>query len=118
MDKLTVPAGFTWQPVIRWGDPLFKDSPAFDIGHQSAAAQARQFGYNNDYTDILPIEGSKDRRAVLFTNHEYTNENIMLPAGFDAAEARAIGRAAHGLTVVELERTNTNKPWSYVRGAG
>ena len=98
VDKLTVPAGFTWQPVIRWGDPLFNDSPAFDVDHQSAAAQARQFGYNNDYTDILPIDGSKDRRAVLFTNHEYTNENIMLPAGFDAAETRAIGRAAHGLT--------------------
>lgn len=118
VDKLTVPAGFTWQPVIRWGDPLFKDSPAFDLDHQSAAAQARQFGYNNDYTDILPIDGSRDRRAVLFTNHEYTNESIMLPAGFDAAEARAIGRAAHGLTVVELERANKNKPWSYVKGAG
>ncbi|GAA2127461.1 PhoX family phosphatase [Arthrobacter humicola] len=118
VDKLTVPAGFTWQPVIRWGDPLFNDSPAFDVDHQSAAAQARQFGYNNDYTDILPIDGSKDRRAVLFTNHEYTNENIMLPAGFDAAETRAIGRAAHGLTVVELERKNKNKPWSYVKGAG
>ena len=101
VDKLTVPAGFTWQPVIRWGDPLFHDSPAFDLDHQSAAAQARQFGYNNDYTDILPIEGAKDRRAVLFTNHEYTNEYIMLPAGFDPAETRAIGRAAHGLTVVE-----------------
>lgn len=118
VDKLTVPAGFTWQPIIRWGDPLFNDSPAFDVDRQSAAAQARQFGYNNDYTDILPIEGSKDRRAVLFSNHEYTNENIMVPAGFDAAETRAIGRAAHGLTVVELERQNKNTPWSYVQGAG
>ena len=34
-----------------------------------------------------------------------------------AAEVRAIGRAAHGLTVVELERKNTTKPWSYVKGA-
>ncbi|BAS16465.1 dtdp-Glucose 4,6-dehydratase [Arthrobacter sp. Hiyo8] len=34
-----------------------------------------------------------------------------------AAEARAIGRAAHGLTVVELERKNKNKPWNYVKGA-
>ncbi|WP_400158485.1 PhoX family protein [Arthrobacter sp. BPSS-3] len=116
VDSLTVPAGFTWQPVIRWGDPLFADAPDFDVDHQSAAAQARQFGYNNDYTDILPID-AKNRRAVLFTNHEYTNENIMLPAGFDPAEARAIGRAAHGLTVVELERQNTTKPWTYVKGA-
>ncbi|MBT2567223.1 PhoX family phosphatase [Arthrobacter sp. ISL-85] len=117
VDAFTVPEGFTWQPLIRWGDPLFSDSPEFDLNNQSAAAQARQFGYNNDYTDIVEIPGSKGRRAVLFTNHEYTNENIMVPAGYDAAETRAIGRAAHGLAVVELERQNTTKPWSYVKGA-
>ncbi|WP_314214159.1 PhoX family phosphatase [Pseudarthrobacter equi] len=117
VDAVTVPDGFTWQPVIRWGDPLFSDSPDFDINKQTAAAQARQFGYNNDYTDILEIPNTKGRRAVLFTNHEYTNENIMVPAGYDAKETRAIGRAAHGLAVVELERKNTTKPWSYVKGA-
>ena len=31
---------------------------------------------------------------------------------------RRSARAAHGLTVVELERKNKNKPWSYVKGAG
>lgn len=117
VDAFTVPEGFIWQPIIRWGDPLFADSPDFDLNNQTAAAQARQFGYNNDYTDILEIPGSKGRRAVLFTNHEYTNENIMVPAGYDPVETRAIGRAAHGLAVVELERQNTTKPWSYVKGA-
>ncbi len=117
VDAFTVPEGFTWQPIIRWGDPLFNDSPDFDLNNQTAAAQARQFGYNNDYTDIVEIPGSKGRRAVLFTNHEYTNENIMVPAGYDAVETRAIGRAAHGLAVVELERQNTTKPWNYVKGA-
>ena len=117
VDAFTVPEGFTWQPIIRWGDPLFNDSPDFDLNNQTAAAQARQFGYNNDYTDIVEIPGSKGRRAVLFTNHEYTNEGIMVPAGFDAAETRAIGRAAHGLAVVELERKNATKPWNYVKGA-
>lgn len=118
VDAFTVPAGFTWQPVIRWGDPIFKSAPQFDINNQTAAAQAQQFGYNNDYTDIITIPGSKDRRALLFANHEYTNENIMFPASMPAANARAIGAAAHGLSVVELERKNKNKPWSYVQGAG
>ncbi|WP_160664001.1 PhoX family protein [Pseudarthrobacter sp. ATCC 49987] len=118
VDAFTVPEGFTWQPVIRWGDPIFKDSPDFDLGNQTAAAQARQFGYNNDYTDILEIPGSKGRRAVLFANHEYTNETIMFPASMPAADVRAVGAAAHGLSVVELERKNKNKPWSYVQGAG
>jgi secreted PhoX family phosphatase len=118
VDKLTVPAGFTWQPVIRWGDPIFNAAPDFDLNNQTAAAQEQQFGYNNDYSDILEIPGSKGRRAVLFANHEYTNESIMFPATMPAADVRALGQAAHGLTVVELERKNKNKPWSYVKGAG
>ena len=118
VDAFTVPEGFTWQPVIRWGDPIFNDAPDFDLGNQTAAAQARQFGYNNDYTDILEIPGSKGRRAVLFANHEYTNETIMFPASMPAADVRKVGAAAHGLTVVELERKNKNTPWSYVKGAG
>ncbi|MDQ0922425.1 secreted PhoX family phosphatase [Pseudarthrobacter sp. W1I19] len=117
VDAVTVPAGFTWQPVIRWGDPIFNDAPDFDLANQTAAAQEKQFGYNNDYTDILEIPGSKGRRAVLFTNHEYTNENIMFPASMPADQVRAVGAAAHGLSVVELERKNKNQPWMYVKGA-
>ncbi len=117
VDDMVVPQGYGWKPVIRWGDPLFANSPAFDPNNQTAAAQALQFGYNCDYTDILEIEGSKGRRAVLFANHEYTNETIMVPPTMPAAEVRGIGKAAHGLAVVELERKNKNKPWSYVQGA-
>jgi secreted PhoX family phosphatase len=117
VDAVTVPEGFTWQPVIRWGDPIFDGAPEFDLNNQTAAAQEKQFGYNNDYTDILEIPGSKGRRAVLFANHEYTNENIMFPPTMPADQMRAVGAAAHGLSVVELERKNKNKPWTYVKGA-
>ncbi|SLK00462.1 PhoX family protein [Arthrobacter sp. P2b] len=117
VDAVTVPEGFTWQPVIRWGDPIFNGTPEFDINNQTVAAQEKQFGYNNDYTDILEIPGSKGRRAVLFSNHEYTNENIMFPPTMPAKQMRAVGAAAHGLSVVELERKNKNKPWTYVKGA-
>ena len=118
VDDFTVPEGFAWRPVIRWGDPLFRGAPAFDANNQSAAAQAQQFGYNCDYTDIVEIPGSKGRRAVLFANHEYTNESIMFPPELPAGEVRAIARAAHGLSVVQLERKNKNAPWSYIVGAG
>lgn len=117
VDAVTVPEGFTWQPVIRWGDPIFKDAPEFDLNNQTVAAQEKQFGYNNDYTDILEIPGSKGRRAVLFSNHEYTNDAIMFPPTMPAEQVRAVGAAAHGLSVVELERQNKNKPWSYVKDA-
>jgi secreted PhoX family phosphatase len=119
VDAFTVPEGFSWQPVIRWGDPLFADSAEFDIANLTPEAQAGQFGYNNDYTDIVELPGSNRLRALLFANHEYTNENIMFSEEdllADAARVRAVGRAAHGLSVVELERTAVDKPWSYVRG--
>lgn len=118
VDAVTVPEGFTWKPVIRWGDPIFNDAPVFDINSQTVAAQEKQFGYNNDYTDILEIPGTKGRRAVMFCNHEYTNDSIMFPPTMPAEQVRAIGAAAHGLTVVELERHNKNQPWTYVKGAG
>ena len=117
VDEFTVAEGFAWHPVIRWGDPLFADAPEFDWNAQSAEAQKQQFGYNNDYTEIQEIPGSHGKRAVMFVNHEYTNENIMLPPETDEDDRIEIGMAAHGLTVVELERKNKNFPYEYVQGA-
>lgn len=120
VDEFTVPSGYSWKPIIRWGDPLFSNSPEFDIENQTGAAQAAQFGYNNDYTDIIRIDGSNGHRAVLVTNHEYTNEGIMFPADQLANEpkrVREVSRAAHGMSVVELTRRDKNSAWTYVKGA-
>jgi secreted PhoX family phosphatase len=118
VDRVTVPQGYSWRPIIRWGDPLFNDAPDFDPNRQTPEAQARQFGYNNDYTQIVmdpSVPGH--RRALMFVNHEYTNENIMFPATLDAKTQRAIARNAHGLTVVELQRKTPKDGWSYIKGA-
>ena len=114
VDEMTVPEGYAWEPIIRWGDPIFADAPEFDIHHQSAQSQAGQFGYNNDYLDILPLD-STGRRAVLVANHEYTNENLMFAPGTDAATIRAVAMNAHGMSVVEVQRKGEGFPWSYVR---
>ena len=103
VDDVRVPAGYEWDAIIRWGDPLFKSSPPFDPTKQSGERQAQQFGYNNDYLDI--IETNRDgTRALLVCNHEYTNEGIMFPPGTDPAEVIRTAWAAHGMSVVELER--------------
>ena len=47
--------GYRAQVLLRWGDPLFQDSPVFNPNAQSAAAQAKQFGYNNDYIAFFPL---------------------------------------------------------------
>ena len=113
VDAVTVPSGYRWDPIIRWGDPILAGAPAFDANAQTAAKQAGQFGYNCDYLDII-VTDRKGRRALLVANHEYTNEAIMFPPDMDPAERIRTAWAAHGLSVVELRRTSAGSTWTYV----
>jgi secreted PhoX family phosphatase len=115
VDDFVVPQGYTWQPIIRWGDPLFSNAPAFDLHAQTPAAQAVQFGYNSDYLDIVADPSGKT--GVLVNNHEYCNPGIMFPPSTDPAELQRRGdifKAAQGMSVVDITRTRTGAPWSYV----
>ncbi|MEY2849562.1 MAG: hypothetical protein RI885_2229 [Actinomycetota bacterium] len=118
-DRFVVPNGYQWNAIIRWGDPLFAAADRFDPNAQTADLQARQFGYNNDYLDILERGQGRGREAVLVANHEYTNENIMFPPAADEAtadEQRRVAMMAHGMSVVALHRRRAGTPWQYVVG--
>ena len=99
------------QVVVRWGDPVLPSAPAFDPSRQTAAAQAAQFGYNNDFVAYMPLpQGSHNSaHGLLCVNHEYTIPHLMFPGVAPAdkptlpAEKAAIEMAAHGLSVVEIE---------------
>ena len=73
-----VAEGYDADVLLRWGDPVFPDSPEFDPLNQTPEAQARQFGYNNDFVGYIPIDGSSEH-GLLVVNHEYTNEHLMFP---------------------------------------
>lgn len=108
-DALTNAPEFTHNVVIRWGDPVEAHAPRFDAYAQTPEAQATQFGYNNDYVGVLPLTG---RSALLVTNHEYTDENLMFPAGtYDDATTKKIAMAAHGMAVVTIERGRAKGSW-------
>ncbi|MGO4360736.1 PhoX family protein [Terrabacter sp. RAF57] len=108
-DAVTNAPEFTHNVVIRWGDPVEAGAPRFDAHAQTPEAQAQQFGYNNDYVGVLPLEG---RRALLVTNHEYTDENLMFPTGeYDDAMIKKIAMAAHGMSVVTIERGRAQGSW-------
>ncbi len=118
-----VAEGYETQILLRWGDPIFADSPDFDPLAQTAAKQARQFGYNSDFIGFFPLEGSADR-GLLVANHEYTNEELMFPGvGIQDTKEAAFAKmtkdlvdveiAAHGGAVVELRRNGTQ--WNVVK---
>src|SRR6478735_4455353 len=92
VDSVTVPAGYRWDPILRWGDPILPGAPAFDGTRQTP-------------------------EALLVCNHEYTNEGIMFPPGTDPATVIRTAWAAHGMSVVELRRRKRGDVWTYVPGA-
>jgi secreted PhoX family phosphatase len=118
-----VAEGYDADVLLRWGDPLFPDSPAFDPTKQSAEAQRRQFGYNNDYVGFIPLDGSAEH-GLLVVNHEYTNDHLMFPGIVSVAEGKLkvapadskrvdIEMAAHGGTIVEIRKVGGK--WQVVK---
>ncbi|WP_040489624.1 PhoX family protein [Fulvimarina pelagi] len=104
-----VAEGYDADVLLRWGDPLFADSPDFDPTNQTPEAQERQFGYNNDFVGYIPIDGSSEH-GLLVVNHEYTNEHLMFP-GIVTVEGGAQAGAAEVATDDETaeasEQTST-----------
>jgi len=126
-DKHHVAAGYDADVLLRWGDPLFANAPEFDPLKQTADAQARQFGYNNDYVGFIPIDGSAEH-GLLVVNHEYTNPHLMFPGivtvvekdGEKKLEQKTLTKeqvdiemAAHGGTIVEIRKEGGK--WQVVR---
>jgi secreted PhoX family phosphatase len=114
IDSVIVPNGYDNAVVIRWGDPILPGVPGLDVHHQTAERQQGQFGYNNDFLAVFPL-GRDGRRALLVANHEYTNEELMFP-GFTSLDALTVEQvrvamAAHGMSVVELERVGATGQW-------
>lgn len=121
-----VAEGYDAQVLLRWGDGLFADSPEFDPARQTPDAQAKQFGYNNDFVGYVPMQGAPDPSAhgLLFVNHEYTNPHLMFPGVVEMKDGKpvmknatperfAIEAMAHGATVAEIRRADGR--WALVR---
>ncbi len=119
-DKIHVAEGYDADVLIRWGDKVLADAPAFDPNKQSPTAQARQFGYNNDFIGYVALQGSS-QRGLLVINHEYTNEELMFPGigrqdttkfAKMTRELADIEMMAHGGSVIEVRKRGGK--WSTV----
>ncbi|MEO1251334.1 MAG: PhoX family phosphatase [Pseudomonadota bacterium] len=108
-----LPEGYAADLLLRWGDPVFADAPPFNPYAQTAAAQERQFGYNNDFIGFHPLDAAdaSNARGLLCINHEYTSTRLMLPGLSDgrplSREACEVETAAHGGTIIEIEQNRS-----------
>ena len=116
-----LPAGYSRQVVIRWGDPLLPDAPPFDPASQTRASAERQFGYNNDFLAYLPMDWGNpgSDHGLLVVNHEYPLPHLMFEgltdedAAANVTESQVdVTMAAVGLSVVEVVREG--KEWRVV----
>ena len=83
MDTITVPKGFNWHVLTRWGDPLWSNAAPFDpVTRGTGASQERSFGDNTDGMALF----TKDGRSVLCVNNEFCNRKICLLYTSDAAD--------------------------------
>jgi secreted PhoX family phosphatase len=102
-----VPEGYEVQVLIRWGDPVVAGAPAFDPAKLTAAAQEKQFGYNNDYIGLhpLPADSKRSDRFLMVVNHEYVNSGLMFANHSVSNKAQAeVEMAAIGGAVIEIAR--------------
>ena len=105
---VVVPPNYMVDVLLRWGDPLFPDAPAFDVDNQTGESQARQFGFNADLVLWFPLpafvahavrreerlgdhanrmlgtvyplfKNTYSRTALVIVNHEYTSPADMFP---------------------------------------
>jgi secreted PhoX family phosphatase len=120
-DQIITAPGFQAKPLIRWGDPILANGSAFDPANLSSAAQATQFGYNNDFLTFMPLpRGSNTaNHGLLWVNHEYTN---LMFVGYDKKNPQPTQEivdtelAAHGGSVVEVMRDGSGD-WSMHMGS-
>ena len=80
VDDVTVPSGFRWHPIIRWGDPLFARAPEFDRGRTRPPRRRPASSATTTTTSTSSRSTARAAARVLVANHEYTNETIMFPA--------------------------------------
>ena len=114
VDTVTVPPGYNWHVVAKWGEPMWSNGVEFDhMTRGTGESQELSFGDNNDG---MSLYNDEEGRSVLAVNNEYTNLKIMYGGSGSGAPENADdvrkGKAAHGVSVVEIAE-NDGK-WSIV----
>ncbi|MFZ5872264.1 MAG: PhoX family protein, partial [Actinomycetota bacterium] len=132
-DVVVVPPGYSATPFIPWGTPILGAFPEFKPGSpdvtedrtgNTAEEQAQQVGMHHDGMHFFPLgRGPRggSSHGLLAVNHEYTDENylhtgttVRPPREKYTLEMIRKSQAAHGVSVIEVER-GRDGAWTVVR---
>lgn len=111
-NTVTLPEGYSWQVVRRWGDPINNKFEFDPTSTGDAEYQENAVGDNNDGMAIFNVNGHQ----ILVGNNEYTNNEILMgtPDGMPKNEDDVRkSKAAHGVTITEIKETDGK--WSIVK---
>lgn len=117
-DEVRVAPGFAANLLYAWGDPISDGPRARPDASDSAAEQMQQAGMHHDGMHFFPFaENGKpsSEHGLLCINHEYTDDGLLHVGGMNdwSAEKVAKSKAASGVSVIEIKRTQGN--WDIVR---
>ena len=128
VDKVTVPAGYTANLLVAWGDPIMPGGVAYKAdASNTAAEQAKQYGMHTDGMHFFPFPSRGQvlsDRGILCANNEYTHEEVLFPAGQTGSDILGAGyniekcrksQSAHGVSITEIRRVNGK--WTIVPGS-
>ena len=113
-DTVTVPKGYSWHVVAKWGDPMWTRGAEFDHATRgTGASQELAFGDNNDGMALFRAGD----RNVLAVNNEYANVAI-IHGGVGGGKPKTAddvrkSKAAHGVSIVEIAQKGGE--WSIVK---
>lgn len=118
IDSVLVPKGYTARVLYRWGDAtgIAGAMPAFAPDASNPAAdQQLQAGMHHDGMHYFPMRPGDSRRGLLVLNHEYVDNDLLFSDGSANWSAGKVAKAmaAHGVSVVEVERSDAG--WRLVR---
>ncbi len=104
LDTITVPPGYSWHTVVKWGQPLWSKGADFAQDTRGTGeSQEMSFGDNNDGMSYFHDNG----RDLLVINNEYVNRSIIHgnreSGKAETADDVRKSKAAHGVSIMEID---------------
>ena len=129
-DGVIVPPGYTARPFLPMGEVIIGDdvgNPAANtvqaFENASGADMENRMGSHHDGIHFFPLPDDPNGHGILCVNHEYIDpyktfpEGDYVTSGTRPADQVRKGIAAHGVSVVEIQR-NSEGEWNPVTTGG